>query len=156
MVWVGALDTYGWKLIASPPSTQSKNGLSERAVRSLKVDGRSIFLTESRPIIEQRILALSSIAKNHAPRSIDCVLAAMAMFGRCDILSGYASYAFDRNPESTEPVARPTNFARNIMSARNAAIRTDSNRAIHTCIDRKIKRSASICLRGRYYCPNRT
>ena len=137
--WTEASHVFGWKLVQAPPNTQPQNGLAERAARSLKVEVRNILSTESRPLIEQRILTMAVIAKNRAPRAITGIPPPLAMVGRCDILSGFAQTAFNHNPDSTDPVVRQFNTVRNIMNARNAVIHADANHAIKTCINRPTK-----------------
>ena len=101
-----ASDTLGWQLIAALPGTQSPNGLTERAARSIKTAARHITSTESRPKAAHRILTMAVLSKNHAPHTIDGATPAMSILDRCDILAVYAQTAFDRNPDSTGPSFR--------------------------------------------------
>ena len=101
-----ASDTLGWQLIAALPGTQSPNGLTERAARSIKTAARHITSTESRPKAAHRILTMAVLSKNHAPHTIDGATPAMSILDRCDILAGYAQTAFNRNPDSTGPSFR--------------------------------------------------
>ena len=105
-IWTDRSGLIGCKIICAPPGTQSQNGLSGRAVRSLKVAARNILSTESRPEIEQRVLTSADIARNHSARTITGIPPDLAMLGLCDILAGYAATAFNHNPESTEHVVR--------------------------------------------------
>ena len=145
-IWTDASDIYGWQLITAPPSTQSQNGLAERAVRSLKVAVRNILSTESRPKIDQMILTQAVIAKNHAPHAITGIPPALAMLGRSDILSGHAQVAFNHDPETNSPMIKQMNSLRNIMNARNAVIHADANHAIRTCINRTTKDRSDIII----------
>ena len=142
--WQEASHTFGWQLVNAPPNTQSQNGLAERAVRTLKVALKNILSTESRPKISQKYVTMAVIAKNHAPHTITGIPPALAMTGRSDILAGFAQTAFNHNPESTSPVVKQMNSARNIMNARNAVIHADANHAIRTCISRPIKDRSKI------------
>ena len=138
-LWAESNHVFGWQLAQAPPKTQSQNGLAERAVRSLKVAAGNILSSESLPKIEQTVLTLAVIAKNHAPHTITGLPPAMEMLGRSDILSGFAQTAFNHNPDSTAPAVKQMNSVRNITNAQNAVIHADANRAIKTCIIRSAK-----------------
>ena len=130
--------SYLWAGNDSITSIRSaENGLAEGAVRSFKMTVLNICgsMTDSFPFQEN--LARSAIAKNHAPRSATGIPPALAMTGRCDILSVYSHAAFNRAPEIDDSVMEIQNNMRNVTNARIAVIFAAENRAGRTMLSRK-------------------
>ena len=125
--WADMSHAFGRKMIRAPQFPPRQNGLAERSARPLEIAAKRIISATGETCTSQEILTHAAIAQNHVPRAVTGIAPALAMAGRCDILSGYSHAAFSHDPDNSDSLARVGNGA--ILNARNAIITAESNRA---------------------------
>ena len=135
--WGEFPNNYCIQLARAPKETPQQNGLAERLVRSLKIAMGKLLLDMSlRPT--HALLTLVTMTRNHVPRTVTGIPPAMATTGRIDLLSLRAAAAWNRDPQSSDPVARQMNSMRNILKPRNAIVTAGARRELATCAHRNL------------------
>ena len=137
--WNSLSNIFGWQDVRAPAGAAYQNGLCERSVRQIKIAVRTIMVAERSTKPTQLILTWATIAKNHVPHATTGIPPAYAMTGRCDILAGYGSTAWQPDRNSDSLMLGQTNPLVQIMQARNAIMTADANNRIDRCIDRNLR-----------------
>ena len=131
--WGKLSHVFGWQFIKAPTRASYQNGLAERSVRSLKAAIQSIAWNDGILNLNQEVITLAVIAKNHSPHAITGLPPAFAMTGRCDVASGATTCMWERDPMSRDSLIPQANSLRKILEARNAIMRADSENAVRLC-----------------------
>ena len=111
--WGDMSHTYCTQLANAPKQTTQQNGQAGKVVRPLKIDIRHLQLGAAL-MPSQSILTPVDMARNHVPRTAPGIPPALATTGRCDMLAGRASTAWNLDHQSADPAARQANAMRNI------------------------------------------
>ena len=132
--WGKLRHVFGWQFIKAPTRASYQNGLAERSVRSLKAATQSIALNDGILNLTQEVITLPAIAKNRSPRAVTGLPPAFAMTGRCDVTIGATTCMWEHDPLSRDSLIPQTNALGEIMEARNAILRADSENAVRLCL----------------------
>ena len=127
--WGQFSHAYVIQLVRAPRTASYQNCLAERVARPLNAGIRAI-LTEEGSRLSQKVLTRAVMARNHVPHTATWISPALAMAGRCYLLSGQAATAWTRNPDTVDHAILQTNALSRILTARTAVMTADAERAL--------------------------
>ena len=112
--------------------------MAERTPRSIKTCITNITSSAPDSSPSQEMITHAALAKNHVPHTITGLPPSLAMAGRCGVLEGHSTTAFNHGPDCLNPAIKQENTMGNIKKSRNAIITADADHSVRAFINRQV------------------